>query len=147
MGKKEKISILTFGFTNPTIVNTQTACVKLKLKNGSQMTLQVDVVPFIASRMERFPINLQIFEKVLSNYNLADDLPMSYESSHIDLLIENDYYGDIVFSKKSELCPGLYLMDSKLGFLITGRIQQRKLSNEEPANLVFFVSNPQKKLH
>ena len=50
MGKKEKVSILTFGATSPTIVTTQTTSIKLNLKDGSQMALKVNVVPSICSR-------------------------------------------------------------------------------------------------
>ena len=65
IGKKEKISILTFGSTSSTIVTTQTTSIKLNLKDGSQMALKVNVVPSIAGtpgRLERFPINLKTFE-------------------------------------------------------------------------------------
>ena len=141
MEKKEKISIVTFGSANPTIVNTQTTSIKLMLKDGSRMSLKVNVVPYIAGKMERVPMKMQDFEHMFSDYDLADDLPKSHESSEIDLLSGNDYYGDIILSGKYELSSGLFVMESKLGWLITGRIQQKNSSNEEPSFLCIRPSD------
>ena len=40
----------------------------------------------------------------------------------IDLLIGNDYYWDIICGNTIFLAPQLYLIDSKLGWILSGKI-------------------------
>ena len=68
--------------------------------------------------------DLQQYNLILKKYLLADNLPQKWEVTQIELLIGNDYYGDLVNRRKIQLDEGLYLIDSKLGWLINRKIKQ-----------------------
>ena len=55
---------------------------------------------------------------------MADAIPLETESSAVEVLIGSDYYLDIIFSQKKEVQPGLYLLASKLGWILTGRTSE-----------------------
>lgn len=52
---------------------------------------------------------------------MADTIPPETESSTVDLLIGNYYYLDIILTQKFKVQPCLYLLASKLGWILTGR--------------------------
>ena len=52
---------------------------------------------------------------------MADTIPSETETSTVELLIGNDYYLDIILSQIIEVQPGLDLIASKLGWIMTGR--------------------------
>ena len=56
----------------------------------------------------------------MKQYELADTIPVKKESCNIDLLIGNDYYADIVSTKRIMLSDGLYLFGSKFGLILSG---------------------------
>jgi hypothetical protein len=131
LGKKEKIAILTFGSSVPTVIDTQMTNLQLKLKDGSFFKIKVHVVPKVSGIIERIPMNVQRLKNVLNKYSLADTIPQEAESTQIELLIGNDYYGDLLLPKKVFLAPGLNLINSKLGWILSGRIKQDgKRTNE-----------------
>ena len=53
---------------------------------------------------------------------LADTLPTNCEMIRVNLLSANDYYLDMVLSQKIEVLLGLYLLSSKLGWILAGRV-------------------------
>ena len=55
----------------------------------------------------------------MSRYELADTLLCERESSSVELLICNGYYLDLIQSQKVEVQPGLYLLASNLGWLLS----------------------------
>ncbi|CAC5354890.1 unnamed protein product [Mytilus coruscus] len=73
-----------------------------------------------------------------NNLQLADTLPSGLESSTIEILSGNDYYLDIILPQKIEIQQGLYLLGSKLGWILTRRSQ---LSDEERENKMTMTVN------
>ena len=57
------------------------------------------------------------------------------DSINIHLLLGNDYYSELLLSNTIHIQPNLYLLESKLGWIISGRTS--KFPNEciEPINL------------
>ena len=53
------------------------------------------------------------------NLKLADTISTSYEDARVDILVGNDYYLDIISSEKIQLQEGLYLLGSKLGWIMS----------------------------
>ena len=51
--------------------------------------------------------------------------PSEKEVSTIELLIGSDYYLELKTTEKIELKPGLYLLGSKLGWILSGRFGER----------------------
>ena len=55
---------------------------------------------------------------------LADDIPIERETSSVELLIGNDYYLDIILPQKFEAQSGLYMLGSKLGWILSRRTSE-----------------------
>ena len=72
---------------------------------------------------------------------LADALPTKLENSTIDLLIGNDYYLDLILPQKVEIQPGLYMLGSKLGWILAGRTSDTVKTTEEQSLLVVTYGN------
>ena len=124
LGDEQEISLVTFGKEKPITLKTPTTKINLPLKDGTQLLLTVNVVPKITGGIQRMPIDTKIFENHLwKDLQLADSLPTQTEKTQIDLLLGNDYYLDIIEPVRMELKPGLFLLGSKLGWILTGRTQ------------------------
>ena len=91
------------------------------LNNSFTVNIKANVVPNVTRLFERKPINNKSIKEILRKYELTDTLPSSCEKCDIDLLIGNDYYADIVSTKRITLKDGLYLLGSKLGWILSGR--------------------------
>ena len=53
---------------------------------------------------------------------MADTISSETETFTVEILVGNDYYLDIILSQKIQ--PGLYLLASKLGWILTGRTSE-----------------------
>lgn len=98
------------------------------------MTIDANVVAKVTGTVLRRPVKIkkcQNWECLWSKFSLADTLPVVKETSTIELLIGNDYYLDIILPEKFELQPGLYLLGSKFGWIITGLTSERSDENQE----------------
>ena len=51
-------------------------------------------------------------------------------------LIGNDYYLDIILPQKIEIQPGLYMLGSKLGRILSGRTSETAENTAEPSMLI-----------
>ena len=111
--------VYTFGTSKPDNIETTIVEIGLELKSGFIMQLKANV-PRITGIIQRTPIKNKLREE-LSRYELADSVPIATENTHIDLLIGNDYYAEIVSLQKVCVGDGLYLLQSKLGWILSGR--------------------------
>ena len=67
--------------------------------------------------------NSQNIDHLVRSLDMTDSTPTETDSA-IQLLIGNDYYLNINLSQKTEIQPGLYLLTSKLGWILTGRTNE-----------------------
>ncbi|XP_065899951.1 uncharacterized protein [Dysidea avara] len=58
---------------------------------------------------------------MLPKEKLADFIPCTLETTHIDLLIGSDYFWDMVGGDKIVLPSGMFMIPSGLGYIITGK--------------------------
>ena len=91
------------------------------LKSGFTMKIKANVVPNITGTIERTPFRSETIKQTLKQYELADTIPVKNESCSNDLLIGNDYYADIVPTKRIMLSHELHLLGSKFGWILSGR--------------------------
>ena len=126
----EILTIFTFGSTKPKEFKTPVVDFSLKLKNGQTMNIQANLVPKITGMIQRAPINCKQFEPLLKEHQLADTFPSELEVSTVELLIGNDYYSELILPERKKLSPGLYLLASHLGWILSGRLptEERKMS-------------------
>ena len=66
----------------------------------------------------------------MKQYELVDAIPVKKENCNIDLLVGNDYYADIVSTKRIMLSDGLYLFGSKFGWILSGRTKNEYAAPE-----------------
>ena len=107
------------------MLDTPSSVLNTELKDGSVLKLTANVIPSITGSMQRRPFNtscLQNWEYLWKGNAHSDTLPRELESSREDWLIGNDYYLDFILPQKVEIQPGLYILGSKLGWILAGRI-------------------------
>ncbi len=92
------------------------------------------MAPSVTLPIFRYPLPRGVRETIPEGIQLADDIPegsMARKVS-INLLIGNDFYEDFMMPGKMELVPGLYMLETKLGSIITGRIPGSQFSHQSP---------------
>ena len=144
MGNRGDIMLVTFGSEKPTRIRSPTTKLDIRLKDGSTLQISANVVPQIAGSIQRRPVNLKSFqnwEYLWGEFPLADDLPKETETSSVELLIGNDYYLDIILPQKIEVQTGLYMLGSKLGWILSGRTSENVSNIPETGMLILTYGN------
>lgn len=67
---------------------------------------------------------------------MADTLPYEHESTTVELLLRNENYLDIVLPQWIEVKDGLYFLNSKLGWILTGRTSESEVNEDETSVLI-----------
>ncbi|KAH3855373.1 hypothetical protein DPMN_097940 [Dreissena polymorpha] len=86
------------------------------------MLITANIVPTITGTTGRMPLEIyrkDLFKSLTKHLDLADQIPSEAESGTIDLLIGNDFYLDIIQSERIQIEDGIYLLSSKLGWIVT----------------------------
>jgi hypothetical protein len=114
------------------------------------LNIDVNIVPVISGDIQRRSFDCSTvgnFKHIwksldLADLDLADSSSTQKESTSIDLLIGNDYYLDLILAHKVEVAPGLYLLSSKLGWIISGRApcSEEKFSDPSMLTLTYRSS-------
>jgi hypothetical protein len=141
----EELNVVTFGNAQSKVLRTSWATLSLKLNNGEYLNIDVNIVPVISGDIQRRSFDfskVRNFKHIVKSLDLADSLPTQKESTSIDLLIGNDYYLDLILAHKIEVAPGLYLLSSKLGWIISGRAPccDKKVSDPSMLTLTYRSS-------
>ena len=124
---EEVIKLVTFGSDKPKTVKTVQTKFSIKLNNGQYLDISANIVPIINGTVQRKPSKFHTSENLdhlVRSLDMADSISSETESSTVELLIGNDYYLVIILSQKTEVQPGLYLLASKLGWILTGRMSE-----------------------
>ena len=111
--------MFTFGSSKLKQISTPLVAFDLKLNSRRNLTITASVVPKISGEILRSTLDKASIKK-LKGYKLADTPPLQDESSEIGILMGNDHYGEILMSGKVEIDKGLYLLESKLGWILSG---------------------------
>ena len=141
---EQDIHLVTFGSTTPKKVSTKYTTLNVKLKNGKYLQITVNIVPVISGELQRRPLKhlwSDHVQDIVGSVDLADVIPTESNSAPIELLIGNDYYLDIVHGEKITVQEGLYLLSSRLGWILSGRIQESYETENEPNMLILSCGN------
>ena len=84
---------------------------------------------------------LDNWDYLWNEFSLADDLPTERETSSVELLIGNDYYLDVILPQKVEVQPGLYMLGSKLGWILSGRMSELVEGTTESNMLISLLTH------
>ena len=135
---EEEINLVTFGSDKPKTVKTVQTKLCIRLNNGQYLEISANIVPVISGSVQRKALrmcNSQNIDNLVRSLDMADTISSETETSAIELLIGNDYYLDIL-SQKIKVQTGLYLLASKLGWILTGRTNEIEHSAEETNMLI-----------
>jgi len=86
--------------------------------------MEASVVPQITGKISRGALiieDLSFLKNEGWESKLADTLPTNTEQSAIEMLIGNDYNFELLLPRKMELGGGLFLFQSKLGWILGGQ--------------------------
>ena len=122
--EESEINLVNFGSENPQTQKMAETTISILLKGGSMMNINASVVPSITGSILRRPVqckSIQNWEHLWNEENLADSSPTEKEETTFELLIGNDYYLDFILPQRVEEQPGLHMLASKLGWILTGR--------------------------
>ena len=125
---KEKLLIYTFGNLEVKEIETQNVEVSLLFPDQTFKLLHLNVVPLISgSPANMFPLKISMPDS-MKHLKFADDYFISVKFSErtVNVLIGNDYYNELILPGKSEISSGLFLLDSKFGKILTGRLEPEK---------------------
>ena len=86
------------------------------------MHFHANVIEQITGPIQRGPLQPADLEFLMSISadRLADSVPTDLEPSTVDLLIGSDYFWSIVGTEKIVLPSGLFLISSRIGYILTG---------------------------
>lgn len=117
----EEINIMTFGCNSSKKVQTKVSSLEIKLKNEEKLNISVNIVPVISGIIERKPVRQLSTDAnhLLQTVELADTIAKENEPCEVEMLLGNDYYLDLVLCQKIEIQPGLYLLSTKCGWMLT----------------------------
>ena len=124
-------SVYTFGNKKPKKVTASEVQLTIKTRMGKDLEIKASVVPQITGLVERTPLNIKNANGIQRRYHLADTLPTCLETSPLGMLIGNNYYNDIVLNEKEKIHDGLYLLNSRLGWILSGRISTQYDTSQE----------------
>ena len=119
---REALSVSTFAARRPQDVDTYVVQFSLITKNGTSLPLQANVINQITGPIYRGPLQSSDLDFLLSipTEKMADSIPKNLELGTVDLLIGSDYFWTIVGTDKMILPSGLFLVSSKIGYILTG---------------------------
>ena len=138
----EKLMVATFGSDKPKQIKYRPTSLQLTLKDGSVMSIEASVAPHITGKISRLPLNpedLAFLKNDGWEHKLADTLPSESEHGSIEMLVGNDYYFELLLPRKVELGNGLFLFQSKLGWILGGRYPSVDNTDETPSLLVSTI--------
>jgi hypothetical protein len=116
------IGVNRFGSDNSVKVDTKESELTIGFTDGADITVPVTVVKHITGHISRSAIDVPQIRKLSQKFPLADQIPKSTQSEQLEILIGNDYWGDIITGERQTVVEGLYLLGSRLGWILSGRV-------------------------
>ena len=78
---------------------------------------------------------------MIEGFHLADTIPLEKESDTVQVLIGNDYYLDVILPDRLEVQSGLYLLNSRFGWILTGHTNQYDCDSMHTSMLILTHGN------
>ncbi|XP_065192585.1 uncharacterized protein LOC135823664 [Sycon ciliatum] len=135
-------AMANFGASQRTTQNLPQVEFNVQLLDGSAQSVQASVVPQICCPILKTPLDTQTHPS-LERLPLAEPLTLTREHVEIDILVGTDFYYDFVLTDRTHFPDGLILLDTKLGFICTGKVPHSEIQPDESTVMVHDVPDPQ----
>src|SRR5690349_3811368 len=97
--------------------------------------------------IQHSPVDIGQYGPLFKSMPMADQGGKNHQDQAIDILIGNNYYSDLVTAERMQVTKGLYIIGSKLGWLVSGRINDPTFWDKKPSVVmmtsVAHMSTPQ----
>ena len=127
----EMVKLKTFGTDKQSTMRTMRTSFMIRLKNGNYMRLGARICDTVTGIIVKKKITMNKYIEVCKDLMMADDLPDRDRQMKIDIFIGNDYYDEFIISEKIRIVDGLFLVDSSLGWMFSGRADSNRDESEE----------------
>lgn len=118
--EENKLSIFGFASETPQEYDSNRVRLELMTRTNKTVTLDVNEVPTISRGIASLSIDIGE-DKIL-----ADDGSLG---DRVDILVGNDYYFDLISTEKIRLKDNLFLINSELGWIVSGKIPSTETDN------------------
>ncbi|XP_047984500.1 uncharacterized protein LOC125225346 isoform X1 [Leguminivora glycinivorella] len=132
------LTIFTFGEDPPKEIHSPIVILQLVTRTNKKIVIQANCVQRIS---RGFIPNVKL-RGVPESYVLADDGSVS---GQVQILIGNDYYFNIIYETKIQLDSNLFLVDSALGWIVSGKTEPQL--EEESYVVTYAQTCIETKLH
>ena len=122
----ENVHLLTFGSNSSKSLSTPIVMLELIPKSGKRIPLEFAVIPVITGKTSTTTVDLFQVPFPFEKYEMSEEVSRVAENSSIDVLIGNDYYNDLITARKVQIVPGLYLLESRFGWILSGRFLKQE---------------------
>ena len=140
-GRKKNVNVNTFGTKDPSGMMTQKTCFTFFQKDGTEKTLNAKIVQTISGRMCKRKVDLTRYRDICNDLDMVEE-PRNKDDLQIDILIGNDYYEEIIGPDRIQVDRGLYLINSTVGWMFSGRID----SEEEDVEYSMYMNEEEKEV-
>lgn len=106
--------------------------IKYQIQKGDDILIKASIAPQII-----IPINIPEQENLMKTNYLVDTLAEQVQTSNLGLLISNDYYQELILGERIQAQDVLYLINSILGRILSGRPTCSN-SGTPTKNVMFF---------
>ena len=135
--EEQTFSIHAFGDTKPKQKTASVVELKIQTRFGKSIKIKAIVTKQISRPLQRTPLQLKNQRMLKQQYDLPDTLPSQMETYTLRILIENDHYYDIMLDKREVVQENIYVLESKLAWILSGRTTIRESQDE---NILFLLS-------
>ncbi|XP_063391759.1 uncharacterized protein LOC134677258 [Cydia fagiglandana] len=114
--EESHLVVFTFGDDPPREIHSPIVTLHLLSRTNKNIVIQANCVEHIS---RGYIPNVKM-KNLPESYTLADDGSLS---GPVQILVGNEYYCNITYEKKVQLDSNLFLIDSALGWIISGRAE------------------------
>ncbi len=120
----ETLETYTFASDKTKDNDTFASEIEVFMRDGTSKIVSVNVVEVVGGPIRRgpWPMDLGETASFVRNLVFADPPPLKEEDVQIDLLVGIDFYYDFMLTEMIHLREGTHLVNSKFGWMFTGRI-------------------------
>ena len=134
--EEQTFLIYAFGDTKSKQKTASIVELKIQTRFGKSIKIKATVTKQISGLLLRTPLQLKNQRMLKQQHDLADTLPSQMEIYTLGILIGNDHYYDRMLDKREVVQENLYVLESKLGWVLSGRTTIREPQDE---NILFLL--------